>query len=117
MLLTDVVHIPIGISLGVIGVLLTASILWSLATPPPAGDDGSAEAAPEHPGAGAAGTDARGTDPAGAGAGTGAVGSGPAVEPAAAIAAAGDRSREPDQPGAGGSDAAVGPRSSTPARR
>jgi tellurite resistance protein TerC len=123
MLLTDVVHIPIGISLGVIGVLLTASIVWSLATPPPAGDAGSAEAAPEHPGAGAAGTDARDTDTDTdtAGAGAGAIGSGPAVEPAAGIAAgiaaAGDRAREPDQPEAGGSDAAAGPRSSTPARR
>jgi tellurite resistance protein TerC len=35
MLLTDVVHVPIGVSLGVIGVLLTASIIWSLVTPAP----------------------------------------------------------------------------------
>lgn len=36
MLLTDVVHIPIAVSLGTIGVVLTASIIWSLATPAPA---------------------------------------------------------------------------------
>ncbi|WP_045878650.1 TerC family protein [Pseudofrankia sp. DC12] len=35
MLLTDVVHIPIAVSLGVIGVVLTASVIWSLLTPAP----------------------------------------------------------------------------------
>ncbi|ADP81878.1 TerC family protein [Pseudofrankia inefficax] len=35
MLLTDVVHIPIAVSLGAIGVVLTASIIWSLLTPAP----------------------------------------------------------------------------------
>ena len=38
MLLTDLVHMPIAISLGVIGVVLIASIVWSLVTPPPDSD-------------------------------------------------------------------------------
>ena len=39
MLLTDVVHMPIAVSLGVIGVVLVASVVWSLVTPPPPADD------------------------------------------------------------------------------
>ncbi|WP_307874662.1 TerC family protein [Frankia nepalensis] len=45
MILADVVHIPIAISLGVIAVLLTASVVWSLVTPPPADDEAESEKA------------------------------------------------------------------------
>ena len=47
MLLTDVWHIPIALSLGVIAVALTVSIVWSLRTEPPAKDEPEPEARPE----------------------------------------------------------------------
>ena len=51
MLLTDVLHIPIAVSLGVIGVVLAASIIWSLVTPPPAADEPAAgQPTAAHPG-------------------------------------------------------------------
>ncbi|MEX5631894.1 TerC family protein [Parafrankia sp. FMc2] len=81
MLLTDVWHMPIWLSLIVIAVVLTGSIVWSLVTAPPAEGDG--DSGPGGPAAGSA--TATGTAAvAGAGpvAGTAAVGTGsPQGEP------------------------------------
>ncbi|WP_163548106.1 TerC family protein [Candidatus Frankia nodulisporulans] len=47
MLLTDVWHMPIALSLGFIAVVLTASVVWSLRTEPPARDADPDETHPE----------------------------------------------------------------------
>lgn len=51
MLLTDVWHMPIALSLGVIAIALTVSIVWSLRTEPPSEDEpGEAEPGAVEPG-------------------------------------------------------------------